>query len=154
MSDTQIQDGKTMAVSGIAASKVAGEIYGVLGWVGPVIAHIRGTGDDYNTSAVKGFPLADGAGDGKGDIALEGVWAFPIVNAAQAGAAVGDPVFWDGTNLYVDATNTGMLVGHIYPQDDEAATRALAADDAECLQNAGQTHVVYVKLFGRPKALA
>ena len=155
MSDTQIQDGKTMAVGGIAASMEAGEPLNVGGYVGPLLTSVRGTSDAYNTGAVQGFPLSDGVGSGKGDIALEGVWAFAILDADQGAVAVGDPMFLAGASTgEVDALNTGAIVGHVYPQDDLSAKRVVAADDPLALTAPGMTHVVYVKLFGRPKALA
>lgn len=152
MSDTKIQDGRAMAVSGLAASKSAGELHVVGGYVGILVTDVRGTGDDYNTAAVQGFPLSDGVGSGKGDIELEGVWAVPVVNGVTP--AVGDPVFNDGTAKTVSATNTEHLVGHVWPQDDGSGYRAYVAGSDPAVLNQGQTNVVYVKLYGRPKAVA
>lgn len=157
MSDTQVLAPATvMKIQGsnaLSASKKAGYLHQIGGFVGIIVEDILGTAVDFTTGAVKGFPLTSGVGDGLGDMFIHGVFAVPIHSGIAGALAVGDDVYYDGTNNEVTENASDHLAGWVWPQDDGAATRAVEARDPQWLQDLSPTYVVcHVKLAGFPKA--
>jgi predicted RecA/RadA family phage recombinase len=157
MSDTMVLAPATVmkirGTNALSASKPAGYLHQIGGFVGVIVEDILGTGVAFVTGAVKGAPLSSGLGDGLGDMFIHGVFAIPVASGIAGALAVGDPVYYDGTNAdRVTETNSGHLAGWVWPQDNASAVRAIAADDPQWMQDMSPAYVAcHVKLAGFPK---
>jgi hypothetical protein len=153
MSTNYNKPGMVMKIAGVnalSASKPAGYLHQIGGIVGIVVADIVGTGVDFYVGSAVGSPLMVGKGDGVGDMDVVGVW--DVLIASGITLALGMALYYDGTNNNVNDTNTGHLAGHLWPQDDGTASRAVAADDPSWMASASPASVaVRVRLLGFPK---
>lgn len=149
---TQIALGETMKITGVTTpNKPAGYLHQIGGFVGVVLNDIIGTSVAFVSGAALGQSLTDGFGDGEGDMALEGVWETLIASGIVI--AVGAALYYDGSNHdRVSDSSGGHFAGHCWPQDDGAATRAVAAGDPSWMLSATPAFVVIrCRLLGHPK---
>lgn len=142
---------KIRGANALSSSKDSGYIHAIGSWCGVIAEGIRGTGDDYNTAAVKGFPMSDGVGDGLGDLVLQGVYAVVLASGVAVSAA-GDVLYGDVATNRVDDDTGNEILGWLWPQDDGTLSRAPNSDDPAWMQSlAGGEAVVYCRLAGFPK---
>lgn len=149
--------GERMKIAGsniLSTSKRAGYIHAIGSWCGLIAEDIRGTGADFNTGAVKGWPLTDGFGDGIGDMVLHGVYAV-IAASGTVVSTAGLALYGDVATNRADSDTANPLLGWLWPQDDGSLTRVVTADDPDWMQDdidagAGEV-IVHVRLSGFPK---
>lgn len=152
MPDTQVALGQSMKITGVSTTKPAGYLHQIGGFVGVVLNDIIGTGVAYVATAALGAGLTEGFGDGKGDMSIQGIYSSMLHSGIVV--AVGDALYYDGTNHdRVNVTNTGHFVGHVWPQDDGGATRAIDTErDHLWMQLMSPTYkVVNFRLLQHPK---
>ena len=140
--------------SALSTSKRAGYIEAVGSFCGVLAEDVRGTGDAYNTGAVKGWNLSDGVGDGLGDIVLQGVYAVILASGVSV-ATAGTVLYGDVADNRANGDTGNPLLGWAWPVDEAGnMTRVPTADDPSWMQAdqlAGGESIVHVMLAGFPK---
>lgn len=185
--------GHTIPLSSLSTGVKAGALYNYgadtnghgFGYWGVVQDDVIGTSESLTT--IDGRPILDedltglsiqgvNVGDGKGDLAVEGVYEFIVASgiANAGGIGVGEPLYASGTNVVAGPDASGeagdsdtTLVtnyGHVQPQAAYTADGLLGGLSLVGhtwgtpfldLRNASVTKgawVVETKLFGRPQA--
>lgn len=140
--------GHTKKVIGYSVGPDSGKLIIDNGWPGVVVKDIIGTTEPLET--LGGVPVTDDLGDGKGDIAVEGVYSFLDESYPGSPLADGDEVYQGATDAAGGASGvvgtgaSGIFVGHVWEEPFDEADETVAG---------GTVRKVHVKLLGRPNTL-